>query len=88
MKPLQPIALIKGRYRFKQNAIVSAMLDHCQRTGLDLNKIGEMKFSKEDRMQLNQLIGYSVAGFLELDCVTKEMSARIGKECPDLDKHL
>lgn len=69
--PIQPLRLDDhGVLRFKQNAIVRYLLD-CGTT--DLNKIACIPFSREDRVQFAQLIGYSLSGFSELaDYVTNE----------------
>ena len=68
--PMQPIALdAHGIPRFKANAIVKWLFD----SGLlDLNRTAAMQFSDEDRMQIAQLLGYSVGGYSELSYVTDE----------------
>jgi len=38
----------------------------------DMNKLAIMDFSREDRIQFAQLIGYSQAGFGELSYVSDE----------------
>lgn len=58
-----------GVLRFKENAIVRHLLDHGQKHGCGLNEIACMNFSKEDHMQLAQLIGYSLSGYSELSYV-------------------
>lgn len=61
--PMQAIVLKDGIARFQSNAIIEHLFD----TGaLDLNKIATMGFSNEDHMQLAQLLGYSVSGFVDL----------------------
>jgi hypothetical protein len=62
-----------GIIRFKPNAIVNHLLDRA-RIGLrtDLNVIGAMDFSVDDREQFAQLIGYSVSGFGDLSYVREE----------------
>jgi len=63
--PLQPIEEDSyGVLRFKENKIVRFLLDAGP---FDLNQIALMQFDNEDRMQLAQLIGYSLDGFAELD---------------------
>src|SRR5258705_7557829 len=60
--PMQPIVWDKHRVlRFKENRIVSALLNFASNRGMSLNEIACMKFSREDREQLAQLIGYSVS---------------------------
>lgn len=68
--PIQPLAKDKdGVIRFKENAIVRHLLDH---GGIDMNKLSVMDFSKDDRIQFAQLIGYSLSGFGELSYVDNE----------------
>lgn len=67
--PIQPLEKKDGTLRFKQNAIVRHLLDHGQKHGCGLNELACMNFSKEDRMQLAQLIGYSLSGYSELSYV-------------------
>jgi hypothetical protein len=65
--PLQP--LVKDEYgvvRFKPNKIVRYLLDN---GGIDLNWLATIDFSREDREQFAQLIGYSLSGFSELSYV-------------------
>ncbi len=65
--PMQPIVLDEdGTRRFKQNAIVRFLLDGGP---FDLNMIGAMPFSTDDRRQFAQLIGYSESGYDELSYV-------------------
>lgn len=68
--PIQPLDLDDhGTLRFKANAIVQHLLNH---GGIDLNALAMMNFSKEDREQFAQLIGYSLCGFGELSYVSDE----------------
>lgn len=68
--PIQPLVKDKdGVLRFKGNAIVRNLLDH---GGIDMNKLAAMDFSKDDRIQFAQLIGYSLSGFGELSYVDNE----------------
>jgi hypothetical protein len=70
VNPIQPIELDdKGVPRFKKNAIVRFLLDN---GGYDMNDLYVMDFSREDREQFAQLIGYSLGGFSELSYVTDE----------------
>lgn len=65
--PLQPLITDEyGITRFKHNAIVRYLLDN---GGIDLNKIAGIPFSREDREQFAQLIGYSLCGFGDLSYV-------------------
>ena len=66
--PLQPLVTAEsGTIRFKENAIVRHLLDA---GGLDMNILGALEFSQEDREQFAQLIGYSLGGFSELSYVS------------------
>lgn len=67
--PMQPIVLVDGVARFKQNAIVRYLLDN---GGLDLNALALVGFSQEDNEQFAQLIGYSVSGFGDLSYARSE----------------
>lgn len=67
--PIQPLSNEDGVLRFKKNSIVVFLLDN---GGFDLNKLAMMNFSKEDREQFAQLIGYSLSGFGELSYVSDE----------------
>lgn len=62
--PMQPIVMVGKVARFKENKIVRMLLD--THPNMDLNKIACMSFSRADRNQLAQLIGYSVSGFGDL----------------------
>ena len=65
--PIQPIYTTeKGVLRFKENAIVRHLLDWATERGMGLNEIACMDFSKDDRQQFAQLIGYSLSGYSEL----------------------
>ena len=63
--PVQPIK--DGR--FIPNRIVEKLLET---STLDLNDIARMEFTNQERMQLAQLIGYSVGGFGTLSYVDDE----------------
>jgi hypothetical protein len=69
---MQPIVMVKGVVRFKQNAIVRFLVDNYPPT---LNAIRAMPFPREDYVQLMQLIGYSVSGFGDLSTSPKKMVA-------------
>ena len=60
--PIQPTEIdSNGTIRFKENKIVSKLLEHCSARGLSLNEIALSGFSKDDHDQLMQLIGYSLS---------------------------
>lgn len=62
--PLQPVYVDNcGVLRFKPNKIVAHLLDN---GGIDMNDLACLDFTKEDRRQFAQLIGYSVGGYGEL----------------------
>jgi len=62
--PTQPIETDEdGVRRFKRNAIVRYILDAGP---LNMNDIALMPFSREDRQQFAQLIGYSFSGYMDL----------------------
>ncbi len=67
--PIQPIIDVNGTKRFKANAIVEYLLDN---GGIDMNAISRLPFSREDREQFAQLIGYSLSGFSELGYVSDD----------------
>jgi hypothetical protein len=71
--PIQPIYTDpSGKARFKQNKIIDFLIEMGSKKGFGLNEIACMDFPIEDRVQLAQLIGYSVEGFAELSYVTDE----------------
>ena len=70
--PIQPLVDDSGTLRFKRNAIVCYLLDN---GGLDMNELAGLSFSREDREQFAQLIGYSLSVFGELSYVSDETYA-------------
>ena len=83
--PMQPLIIdIKGVIRFKPNAIVQYFLDRDREAGPGnsggLNRIPLLPFSKEDREQFAQLIGYSLEGYGELDYVGCRTYNKAAKE--------
>lgn len=62
--PIQPLVPdANDVIRFKANKIVTHLLKCCEnRTHADMNSIAAGDFSKEDRIQFAQLIGYSWSG--------------------------
>ena len=65
--PLQPLVIVKGVLRFKENKIVSKLLEFASQHGCGLNELVCMEFPKEDWQQFNQLIGYSHSGIHGMD---------------------
>lgn len=71
--PIQPLETDEQHsFRFKQNKIVSYLLDN---GGIDMNALAMLDFSVEDREQFAQLIGYSLSGFGELSYVRADTYA-------------
>lgn len=66
---MQDIVKIGNILRFKENRIVSDVLDNSY---LDLNKIAMRDYTDEERMQFAQLIGYSLGGYSELGYVSDD----------------
>jgi len=79
--PMQPIEDDGNDViRFKPNAIVNWMVEQGKAGNkFDLNDIASSPFSREDREQFNQLLGYSVGGFSELSCVRNKTAAAAEK---------
>lgn len=75
---MQPIGWAKdGVVRFKANRIIEWLFESGK---LNLNEIACMDFPIEDRVQLAQLLGYSVSGFGDLSYVPKELV----RECDEI----
>jgi len=82
---MQPVVVAAdGTIRFKQNKIVSDMLEICQKNGLDLNEIAMRDYEKDDRSQLMQLIGYSVSGYGSLSCARAKHLMRADEKAESL----
>ena len=65
--PIQPLKLDKyGVLRFKHNDIVIDLLSFASERGFGLNEIACRSYSREDRQQLAQLLGYSLHGYGDL----------------------
>ena len=80
--PMQPVYLDKsGVARFKPNKIIEYLFE---RGTLDLNLLAFMKFEAEDRMQIAQLLGYSVSGFGDLGYADPKIVEQAGKEVAKL----
>lgn len=71
--PMQPLVIDShGTLRFKENPIVRKLLDYATMHDYGLNEMALEHFDAEDRMQLAQLIGYSLSGYGSLSYVTDE----------------
>lgn len=80
--PIQPLSVDdNGVLRFKSNAIVRFLLDAGP---FNMNTLALMDFSREDREQFAQLIGYSLSGFGELSYVRSKTYKRAAEAAPDL----
>lgn len=73
MKPIQPLFRDPhGQWRFRENKIVTHLLDWASARGMDMNALARLDFTDEDREQFAQLIGYSLNGFADLSYVSDE----------------
>ena len=71
--PIQPIDRdARGVLRFRENRIVSRVLDVAKAQGYGLNEIACGDFTAEERQQFAQLIGYSLDGYGDLSYVGAE----------------
>lgn len=78
MHPMQAIYIDEDDVaRFRKNAIVAFLLDAGP---FDMNQLAMMPWSREDREQFAQLIGYSVSGFGDLSYASVQMVARADAE--------
>lgn len=69
--PVQPLELDEyGTLRFKENSIVTYLLDN---GGISMNDLAKKSFCEEDREQFAQLIGYSFHGFSTLSYASEEV---------------
>ncbi len=75
--PMQPIVMTPSKVvRFKENRMVSALLDFGDIHGMGMNKLARMEFTAEERMQFAQLVGYSVGGYGTLSYASAESVAK------------
>lgn len=58
-----------GTLRFRENKIVRDVLDFSSERGFSMNQIAVGGYSRADRVQFAQLIGYSLGGFGDLSYV-------------------
>lgn len=92
--PMQPVVMVDGVARFKENRIVGRLLENSRQHGYGLNEAAMGDYTDEERMQLAQLIGYSVSGYGSLSYVTDEsyeaaaaLAARVAPPPSPLDSH-
>ena len=71
----------EGTLRFRENGIVSTLLDSGPFT---MNSLATIKFSRADREQFAQLIGYSVSGIGELEYVKRKTLKKADKRAMKL----
>ncbi|MEW7314395.1 hypothetical protein AB1E22_17125 [Buttiauxella gaviniae] len=82
--PMQVIVFDShGTLRFKENQIVRKLLDFSTAHGYGLNEMALDDFSDDDRMQLAQLIGYSLSGYGTLSYVSDESYCRDSASAPN-----
>ena len=68
--PTQPLERDEGGViRFRGNAIVRFLLDAGP---FDMNQLAHMRFTRAERSEFAQLIGYSLSGYGELSYVTDD----------------
>ncbi len=67
--PMQPFEMVGKVLRFKENPIVSYLLE---KGGLDMNHLACQDFTEEDRQHFAQLIGYSLSGWGTLSYVNDQ----------------
>lgn len=71
--PIQPTHSDKhGVLRFRNNEVVSRLLEEASKHGIDMNFLRSLDLPNEDWVQFSQLIGYSVSGFGGLSFVTDD----------------
>ena len=76
--PDQPLGLDEeGIIRFKPNAIIGYLFQSGKE--FDLNDLACIPFPDEDRVQLAQLLGYTLGGFSELSYVSDEAYKRVDR---------
>lgn len=76
--PPQPLYVTDGgTVRFRPNRIVDDLLEHSRSAGFGLNEIACCdEYTSDERMQLAQLIGYSVSGYGDLSYASEVSVAR------------
>lgn len=60
--------------------IVRDMLDHSTPLGFDMNRIAMANYDRADRVQFAQLIGYSVAGFSDLQSYVSDEDYAVAEQ--------
>ncbi|MDN8612752.1 hypothetical protein [Variovorax ginsengisoli] len=86
-QPMHPLVTDEhGVLRFKENRIVSALLEHSRKHGYGLNETARGVFTPEEHMQVAQLIGYSLDGYGTLSYVTDESYGRAAESAKAIAK--
>lgn len=82
--PIQPLVIVGNVLRFKENKLVTYLLEN---GGIDMNHLAHLNFPKEDFEQFAQLIGYSWSGASTLSYMSEEVlqTAKIRYENPGAD---
>lgn len=87
--PVQPVIQDRsGVHRFKENKIVSYLLEEAKKLNIDMNTLAALCFSDEDREQFAQLIGYSVSGACDLSYVSDRVANKGLRRSDKLAAHL
>jgi hypothetical protein len=85
--PIQPLYTTDtGTVRFKQNKIVNDLVTFGETRGFSLNDIARGDYTNDDRMQLAQLIGYSLSGYGSLSYVDDESYEAAEKMLEGMDE--
>jgi hypothetical protein len=85
--PMQPVWVAPDKVvRFVPNEAVHLLLEHSQKHGFGLNELMFKDISQEDRMQLAQLLGYSVSGFGDLSYADPDVVAEADAKVRELLK--
>ena len=75
LHPMQEVVWVGKVARFRENKLVSMLLDAAAKSGMDLNAIAMLSAKGDvedaDVIQLMQLIGYSVSGYGDLTYVQR-----------------
>ena len=78
LHPMQEVVRVGRVARFRENKLVSMLLDVASKNGLSLNDIAMLSAKGEvedaDVIQLMQLIGYSVSGYGDLTYIQRHMT--------------
>ena len=85
--PRQPLIVVKGVVRFKENPIVTYLLDAGP---IDMNQLammsarGSVSWTRDDRAHFAQLIGYSASGYGDLSYVSRVEAGDVDRLAAEL----